>query len=167
MPVLAITTSASCIVNPNQNVLTDSIPPDTLIKVDNQLNTVSLIAVGDNLYDWYMLEAGKKGNTYNFDHNYDNIKPYVALGDLCVINQETPLGGDNGYVASEIEIRDVKPENRWGSYHGYSKFNSPDAVGHAAVKAGFNIVTMATNHIFDHGMLALPSFGKPTTPTFP
>ncbi len=154
-PILVITASASCLVNPNQQPLTDSIPPDSVIHAGKTMSSATLIAVGDNLYDWYMLEAGKKGNTYNFDHNYDNIKPYVELGDLRVINQETPLGGDNGYQASDVELKDVKPENRWGSYHGYAKFNSPDAVGHATVKAGFNIVTMATNHIFDHGMLAV------------
>lgn len=154
-PILVITASASCLVNPNQQPLTDSIPPDSVIQSGKTMSSATLIAVGDNLYDWYMLEAGKKGNTYNFDHNYDNIKPYVELGDLRVINQETPLGGDNGYQASDVELKDVKPENRWGSYHGYAKFNSPDAVGHAAVKAGFNIVTMATNHILDHGLLAV------------
>lgn len=154
-PILVITASASCLVNPNQQPLTDSIPPDSVIHSGKTMSSATLIAVGDNLYDWYMLEAGKKGNTYNFDHNYDNIKPYVELGDLRVINQETPLGGDNGYQASDVELKDVKPENRWGSYHGYAKFNSPDAVGHAAVKAGFNIVTMATNHILDHGLLAV------------
>ncbi len=154
-PILVITASASCLVNPNQQPLTDSIPPDSVIHAGKTMSSATLIAVGDNLYDWYMLEAGKKGNTYNFDHNYDNIKPYVELGDLRVINQETPLGGDNGYQASDVELKDVKPENRWGSYHGYAKFNSPDAVGHATMKAGFNIVTMATNHILDHGLLAV------------
>ena len=152
---MVITANASCLVNPNQKALTDTIPPDSVVKVISNPLSATLIAVGDNLYDWYMLEAGKKGNSYNFDHNYDNIKPYVALGDLRVINQETPLGGDNGYKASDVELKDVKPENRWGSYHGYAKFNSPDAVGHAVVNAGFNVITMATNHIFDHGMLAV------------
>ena len=170
-PFIFIAASVSCIVNPGQREISkDTVAPLPVVNTDEIVDSVTLVAVGDNLYDWYMLEAGKSGGVYDFDRNYDNIRSYVALGDMRVINQETPLGGDNGYEASATELHYVKPANRWGSYHGYSNFNSPDAVGHAVVKAGFNIVTMATNHIFDHGFEAVEKsaeFWKKNYPEIP
>ena len=119
-------------------------------------SVVSMVAVGDNLYDWYMLEDGWDGeDSFDFDDNYDNIRKYVEMADFAVVNQECPIGGDEGYQGSGTEWDYIGERNRWGSYHGYSNFNSPDACGDALVKAGFNVVTMATNHVSDFGLLAL------------
>ena len=52
---------------------------------------------------------------------------------MSVIDQETVLGG------SEFE------------YTGYPVFNSPQEVGDAAIKAGFDIFNCANNHIMDKG----------------
>ena len=120
-------------------------------------NVVNMVAVGDNLYDWYMLEDGydKETKTFDFSHNYDYIKRYAQMADFAVINQETVLGGDEGYVGSAKEQEFIGSKTRWGSYHGYSTFNSPDEVGHEVVKAGFNVITAATNHASDHGWKAV------------
>ncbi len=136
----------------NITLSADTIPDDE----GNWLHVKTLVAVGDNLYDWYMLEDGRVGkDSFNFDRNYDNISRYLRDVDYAIVNQETPLGGDGGYLAGDDELKYIHSPNRWGSYHGYDKFNSPDAVGHALVKAGFNVVTMATNHVLDHGVEAL------------
>lgn len=118
---------------------------------------VSMVAVGDNLYDWYLLEDGydREAKTFDFSHNYDYIRRYTALADFAVVNQETPLGGDGGYVGDHYEQDFFGSKTLWGSYHGFASFNTPDEAGHELVKAGFNIVTMATNHITDHGYKAL------------
>ncbi len=119
-------------------------------------NVVTMVAVGDNLLDWYMLEdAQQDDGTFDFSGYYTNIEKYIALGDFAVINQETPLGGDGGYKGSGVELDYIGSRDRWGSYHGYSTFNSPDEIGHQIVKSGFNVVTMATNHISDYGITAL------------
>ena len=120
-------------------------------------NVVSMIAVGDNLYDWYLLEDGYNRETgeFDFSHNYDYIKRYVQMADFAVVNQETPLGGDEGYVGDSWEEKYFGNRQMWGSYHGYASFNTPDEVGHELVKAGFNIITMATNHSSDHGYKAI------------
>ena len=120
-------------------------------------NVVSMVAVGDNLYDWSMLEDGynRDDKTFDFSHNYDYIKRYAEMADFAVVNQETPLGGDGGYTASGSELKYIGEKARWGSYHGYAQFNTPDEVGHELVKAGFNVVTSATNHTSDHGWKAL------------
>ncbi len=120
-------------------------------------NVVSMVAVGDNLYDWYMLEDGynRENKTFDFSHNYDYISQYVRMADFAVVNQETPLGGDEGYVGDDWEQKYFGSRTIWGSYHGYASFNTPDEVGHQLVKAGFNIITMATNHSSDHGYKAV------------
>ena len=120
-------------------------------------NVVSMIAVGDNLYDWYLLEDGynREDGTFDFSHNYDYIKKYVQMADFAVVNQETPIGGDEGYVGDSWEEKYFGNRQMWGSYHGYASFNTPDEVGHELVKAGFNIITMATNHSSDHGYKAI------------
>ncbi len=119
-------------------------------------NVVSMVAVGDNLYDWYMLEDGCKGDgKFDFTGWYDPIKPYVEMADFAVVNQETPLGGDGGYIGSGVEQDYIGSNKRWGSYHGYSTFNTPDEVAEELMKTGFNIITMATNHASDHGYKAL------------
>ena len=115
-----------------------------------------MVVVGDNLYDWYMLEAGSKGDgSFDFTGWYDHIAPYAKMADIAVINQETLLGGDGGYQSSEKEILNTGYTNRWGSYHGFSAFNTPDEVAYEVIKAGFNVFTMATNHSWDFGYKAL------------
>ena len=120
-------------------------------------NVVNMVAVGDNLYDWYMLEDGynREDKTFDFSHNYDYIKRYAQMADFAVVNQETPIGGDGGYTASGSELKNIGEKQRWGSYHGYAQFNTPDEVGHELVKAGFNVITSATNHSSDFGWKAL------------
>ncbi|MCQ2976270.1 MAG: CapA family protein [Bacteroidales bacterium] len=163
LSIVALGSFSSCLINPSTASENKNIDDSLLINFKPQIDSseVTMVAVGDNLYDWYMLEAGKTGdNSFNFDDNYNNIKKYLTLGDFAVINQETPLGGDEGYLGSEVEEKYIHSKNRWGAYHGYSNFNSPDAVGNAIVKAGFNVVTMATNHVLDHGFKALENSVK-------
>ena len=133
---------------------------------------VSLVAVGDNLYDYEMLEDGynRSNGTFDFSHNYDYIKKYLALADIAVVNQETPLGGDGDYSASPKEYEYFNDYHKWGSYHGYSTFNTPNAVADSLISAGFNVFTMATNHLWDYGLPALKhtlSFMRSTYPDVP
>ena len=93
---------------------------------------VSLVAVGDNLIHDTLIESGKQSDgTYNYDSFYTEIKPYIEPADIAIINQETILGGT---------VRE---------YSGYPMFNSPQEIGDAAVNAGFDVFTCATNHAMD------------------
>ena len=95
---------------------------------------VTLMAVGDDLVHDSVISSGKRSNgTYNYDHLFTNILGDIKKADIAVINQETVLGGK--------ELR----------YSGYPRFNSPQEVGDAIVKAGFNVVLHATNHAMDKG----------------
>ncbi|MCR5208366.1 MAG: CapA family protein [Eubacterium sp.] len=95
---------------------------------------VTLIAVGDNLIHNTLIDAGEQDDgTLDYNSFYEDIRKYVQEADIAVINQETMLGGD----AFE--------------YSGYPMFNTPWEVGEAAINAGFDVFTCATNHTMDKG----------------
>lgn len=99
---------------------------------DNTVYSVSILAVGDNLIHDTLYQSGEKSDgTRDYSDFYKNVKNYVQAADIAIINQETILGGD---------VRE---------FSGYPMFNSPQEVGDAAVEAGFDVFTCATNHAMD------------------
>jgi len=106
---------------------------------------LSLVMVGDNLihssvYNDASKNAGYDG--YDFKPMYTYIKDIVKKYDLAYYNQETILGG------SELGLSD------------YPTFNSPYEVGDAMIDAGFNLVSLATNHTLDSGVKAIENSCK-------
>jgi poly-gamma-glutamate synthesis protein (capsule biosynthesis protein) len=98
-------------------------------------SSLTLLAVGDNLIHIQVIESGEQADgTYNYDHLYTNLKQEISEADIAVINQETILGGDQF------------------PYSGYPNFNSPEEIGDAVIKAGFDVVLQATNHTMDMGL---------------
>lgn len=91
---------------------------------------VSLVAVGDNLIHGYLITAGQ---TFGFDTFYERIDHVISSADIAIINQESVLTYDSSI------------------YSGYPGFASPTDVVDAAIKAGFDIFTLATNHTWDKG----------------
>ena len=122
--------------NKNNNVKED-------IKEEVKENDkISLIMVGDNLiHDKIYKEARKNANYngYDFKPMYENIKKIVSNYDIGYYNQETILGGSDIGVSS------------------YPAFNSPYEVGNDMIDAGFNLVSLATNHTLDRGEKAVLS----------
>lgn len=93
---------------------------------------VTLVAVGDNLIHNTLIDAGlQEDGTRDYNSFYEEISPYIKAADIAVIDNETLLGG------SEFE------------YSGYPCFNTPWEVGEAAINAGFDVFTCATNHVLD------------------
>ncbi len=93
-----------------------------------------MIMVGDALiHSGVYMDAEKSDGTYDFKPMLQYIKPIVSKYDLKYYNQETILGG------KEL------------GYSTYPQFNSPDEVGDAFLDAGFNLVSLATNHTMDKG----------------
>lgn len=111
--------------------ITASQAPET--EATTQANSkVTIVAVGDNLIHNTLIDAGKRDDgTRDYSSFYENINQYTQGADIAVINQETMLGG------SSFE------------YAGYPCFNTPWEVGEAAINAGFDIFTCATNHSLD------------------
>ena len=106
---------------------------------------LSLIAVGDNLIHGSVYRDANKHanyNGYDFKPMITNIKEIVSNYDIAYYNQETILGG------TELGLSD------------YPTFNSPYEVGDAMIDAGFNLVSLATNHTMDSGKKAVENSCK-------
>ncbi len=96
------------------------------------VETISLVAVGDNLLHMPVINSGKQTDgSLNYEHLYSKLQPAFRDADIAVIGQETVLGG------KEL------------GYSGYPLFNSPTEVGDSIVEAGFDIVLHASNHTND------------------
>ena len=95
---------------------------------------VTLMAVGDNLiHNTVYWSAELPDGGYDFSPFYAAIAPVAQEYDIACINQETILVTDPAL------------------YDNYPSFGSPVHVADALVKAGFRVVTGATNHCFDKG----------------
>lgn len=100
----------------------------------------NMVMVGDALihssvYNDAARLANYKG--YDFKPQITLIKEYVSNYDIAYYNQETILGG------TKLGLDD------------YPTFNSPQEVGDAMIDAGFNLVSLATNHTMDSGSKAV------------
>lgn len=90
--------------------------------------------VGDALIHSAVYDDVKKGDgTYDFSPILQHIKPISSKYDIAYYNQETILGGASL------------------GYSNYPRFNTPSECGDAFVDAGFNLVSLATNHTMDKG----------------
>jgi len=129
----------------NNNVVNDVVEKEEEIKEERY--EASLIAVGDNLiHSSLYKDANRHANggyldfntkKYDFKPMYKYIKEIVLSYDIGYMNQETILGG------VELGLSD------------YPTFNSPYEVGDAMIDAGFNLVSLATNHTVDRGKNAV------------
>ena len=98
---------------------------------------VTIRAVGDNLMHSPIFNSCKTEDGYNFDGLYTHITPYIEEADVAAINQET------------IFVDAAQ------AFSGYPSFGTPAQVGDSIAKAGFNLVTHATNHTYDRGYNAV------------
>ena len=102
--------------------------------------TASLIMVGDALVHTSLYNDAHKlsgYNGYDFKPQIELIKEEVSKYDIAYYNQETILGGTSIGLSS------------------YPSFNSPQELGDAMIDAGFNLVSLATNHTLDRGESAI------------
>lgn len=99
---------------------------------------MNLFMVGDALiHESVYYDARQSDGSYNFTQMIDLIKPISSSYDLAYYNQETILGG------ASI------------GYSHYPRFNSPQEVGDAMIDAGFDLVSLATNHTMDRGEIGV------------
>lgn len=120
-------------------MLISSCEKNAVIIEEPEIYEVSLIAVGDNLIHQTIYQAAAIEDTYDFKPMFKDIKPYIKTFDLAFINQETILGGKELGLSS------------------YPCFNSPHELGDAIIDAGFNLISLANNHVLDRGEAAIAS----------
>ena len=100
-----------------------------------KVSKVSVIATGDALIHGGVYKDAYDSSTkeYDFSKQLELIAPIVKQYDIAYYNQETVFGGaDLGYS-------------------NYPRFNTPSHLGIDMQEAGFNMVSMATNHSMDKG----------------
>lgn len=96
-----------------------------------EVYTSSMVMVGDALIHGAVYNAHRTGNGYDFKNIFKYTKDIFKSYDIAYYNQETILGGKQLGLSN------------------YPQFNSPQEVGDAFVDAGFDIVSLATNHTLD------------------
>ena len=99
-------------------------------------SSASMVMVGDALIHGTIYTRANRNanyNGYDFKPMLSHIKEITTNYDLAYYNQETILGG------TELGLST------------YPLFNSPYEVGDAFLDAGFNLVSLATNHTIDKG----------------
>ena len=111
-------------------------------KIEPVTYTADMIMVGDALiHSSVYKDANRLSNYsgYDFKPQIELIKEKTQNYDIAYYNQETILGG------TSLGLSD------------YPTFNSPQEVGDAMIDAGFNLVSLATNHTVDRGKSAVLS----------
>ena len=99
-----------------------------------QDGVLHIVAVGDNVMHEKVCKSADTSQTvWNYDGLYEHIRDDIQKADLASVNEECVLVADHQDVS------------------GYPAFGAPTETGDALVKAGFNVVTMATNHVYDKG----------------
>ena len=118
----------------NFNNSIDNMHDDNIERNSIVISMVGDMLVHDSLYNdaW-----SSEDNKYNFYKYLPYVKSMIKDADIAYYNQETILGGSSIGLSS------------------YPSFNSPQEVGDAMIDAGFNTVSLATNHTLDRGEKAV------------
>ena len=96
----------------------------------------SLVMVGDALIHQSLYKDAARlanYNGYEFKPYLEYIKEEISKYDIAYYNQETILAGESIGIST------------------YPAFNTPQELGDAMIDAGFNLVSLATNHTLDRG----------------
>ena len=119
------------VANPNNN---DKLDEEEKPKED-EVYKINMLATGDalihNAVYWEYATGNRDTGPYNFDGALDYVRDIVSEYDIAYYNQETPFAG--------------------GLPDGYPRFSTPSEFGDAMIKAGFNMISTATNHTIDKG----------------
>mgnify|MGYP003375417529 FL=1 len=103
------------------------------------VKTATMAVVGDIMVHDYQYNEAYDPNTdtYDFMHNFQEIKPFLSGYDVVIGNLELTFGGTD------------KP------YSSFPCFNTPDSFLDAVKDAGFDLLTTANNHSMDTGQAGL------------
>lgn len=96
-------------------------------------NSITLLATGDNICHTQLYEKAWQGDGYDFKPYYAGIRDFISAADIATVNQESPMA---------TAIADPS---------GFPRFNTPSAMGAALIDAGFDVVNLGNNHIYDQG----------------
>lgn len=104
--------------------------------------SASFIFCGDNLCHDAVINNAKRyangtGREYDFLPIYDAVASMIKNADCAVINQESQIAGDAAKIG------------------GYPRFNTPEQMGEDLITLGYDVVSLANNHMLDNGTKGL------------
>ncbi|MBS4959508.1 MAG: CapA family protein [Clostridiales bacterium] len=104
-----------------------------------EIKRLKMTVVGDLMVHSYQYEEAyqPENGTYEFTHNFQDMKKYFDQADLVIGNLETVFAGE-----------EIGPQD-------FPCFNTPDSFLDAVKEAGFDILTTANNHCMDQGSAGL------------
>ncbi len=99
------------------------------------IKKLSIVATGDILYHFGMIDAGYNAATegYDFTDHYEKVRDLISGSDIALANFEGTMAEDLHPLAA------------------YPLFNAPNAVATALSHAGFDALCTANNHCLDSG----------------
>jgi poly-gamma-glutamate synthesis protein (capsule biosynthesis protein) len=115
---------------------------DNFINEMNSPNVVSLVAVGDMLAHNEVHDDSFANGEYDYTSIFDVLKDRIGKYDLRYCNAETPImdgeihGGEIGSMGTAI-------------------FSANKEFGDAILNAGFNLISLANNHVLDNGVVGI------------
>ncbi|MBQ9834133.1 MAG: CapA family protein [Bacilli bacterium] len=100
-------------------------------EIKETIKKVSVVTTGDALIHSGVYKDAYNGTSYDFSKQFELVAPIISKYDIAYYNQETVFGGE--------EL----------GYSNYPRFNTPNHLGIDMQEAGFNMVSLATNHSLD------------------
>lgn len=122
-------------VSSRRNISDESLElsPTQFTTTAKRTASVNMLAVGDNLIHkpiYEQAQARTKDGSYDFAPVYEKLKDTVAAADIAVINQETMMSS----------LHEVTT---------YPCFNTPVVMASQLADLGFDVLTIANNHMLD------------------
>lgn len=110
-----------------------------------KISKLSLVATGDALLhnSVYIDAYNRQTETFDFSKQIEFVKEAIKDYDIKYYNQESVFGGPQPDLFSKNDSLNIK------GYDSYPYFNSPREFGDAMIDAGFNMVSLASNHSAD------------------
>ncbi|MBR4231413.1 MAG: CapA family protein [Bacilli bacterium] len=109
-----------------------------------KISKLSLVATGDALLhnSVYIDAYNRQTETFDFSKQIEFVKEAIKDYDIKYYNQESVFGGKQPDIYPDDSALEIR------GYHSFP-FNSPSEFGDAMIDAGFNMVSLASNHSAD------------------
>lgn len=140
--VAVIYWGVTTLLNANNNANNTTASPQQTANQVTQSSTpqpkkVKIMASGDMLYHTGVYESAWNGDgTFDFDNDYEQIKPLISSADIAI-------GDFEGTIRPDYQLA------------GYPLFNAPKDVVKSIKDAGYDAIDLAHNHILDSGLTGL------------
>jgi poly-gamma-glutamate capsule biosynthesis protein CapA/YwtB (metallophosphatase superfamily) len=118
----------------NKNVIKAIIKRESI----SSTRKITVVAVGDIMFHIPQIQSAEVDKTYNFKPVFEAIKPEIIKADIAIGNFEAVI------------LPEKKPS-------GFPRFNVPIETLDAIKYAGFDVLSIANNHIMDYDQKGLYS----------